>query len=119
MIMIHNGKIGYKRSEFRKIFQVYSHYVYKGLFRDFSFAETEGRYYISFCEEAGKTPLITVEKKKLSAERALFIATTAGSNGQPTEIARSEKIDSFTEQLKAKIEKFHAAQQKGKVIKIS
>ncbi len=116
--MIHNGKIGYKRDEFRKIFQIYSTFVYKGLFKDFSFAEIDGRYYISFREEAGKTPLITIEKKKLGADRALFIATTPSSNSQPQEIVRSEKIDSFVTQLREKVEKIQESRKDGKVVNL-
>lgn len=97
-------KIGYSRKEFGAIFQIYSQNVYNGLFRDFSFTETDSRYYISFREEAGKTPLITVEKKKLGPDKALFIATTPGPNNKIVEIARSEKIESFVRQLKGKIE---------------
>jgi len=58
-------KIGYTRHEFRSIFQVYSQNVYSGLFKDFSFTEVHGRYFISFREEAGKTPLITIEKGQI------------------------------------------------------
>ena len=116
MIMIHNGKIGYKRDEFRKIFQVYSHYVYKGLFKDFSFAEIDGRYFISFREDAGKTPLITIEKKKLGTDRALFVATAPNGNSNLVEIARSEKIDAFVEQLKTKIEKVIDSRKNGQIV---
>lgn len=116
--MIHNGKIGYKRDEFRKIFQIYSSFVYQGLFRDFSFAEIDGRYFISFREEAGKTPLITVEKQKIGPDRSLFVATTPSSNGQPQEIVRSEKIDVFVTQLREKIDKIQASRKDGKVINL-
>jgi hypothetical protein len=57
-------RVGYTRSEFGAIFQIYSQHVYTGLFRDFSFTEFDGRYYISFREEAGATPLITIEKRR-------------------------------------------------------
>lgn len=97
-------KIGYSRKEFGAIFQIYSQNVYNGLFRDFSFTDTKNRYYISFREEAGKTPLITVEKQKLGPDRVLFIATTPGPKETLVEIARSEKIESFARQLKGKIE---------------
>lgn len=97
-------KIGYTRYEFRAIFQIYSQNVYNGLFRDFSFTEINGHFFISFREEAGQTPLVTIEKRRLGPDRNLFIATTPGPKGQPTEIVRSEKIDSFTERLKEKIE---------------
>jgi len=97
-------KIGYTRREFSAIFQIYSQNVYSGLFRDFSFSEHEGRYFISFREEAGKTPLVTIEKKRLGPDRALFVATSPGPRKQLIEIARSEKIESFVTQLKMKIE---------------
>ncbi len=97
-------KIGYTRKEFGAIFQVYSRNVYHGLFKDFSFAEINGKYYISFREEAGKKPLITIEKRKLGPEKVLFIATTPAPRNQIIEIARSEKIDPFIHQLKGKIE---------------
>lgn len=97
-------KIGYTRKEFGAIFQVYSRNVYNGLFRDFSFAEYQGRYFISFREEAGKTPLISVEKRRLGPDRVLFVATMPGPRGQIVEIARSEKIDSFVAQLNDKID---------------
>ena len=59
-------KIGFTRHEFNAIFQLYSQNVYAGFFKDFSFTEDEGRFYISFREEAGKIPFITIEKKKIS-----------------------------------------------------
>lgn len=98
-----SSKIGYTRSEFGRIFQIYSQNVYAGLFRDFSFAEIGGQYFISFKEEAGKTPLITVEKRRLGPDRNLFVATTPGPKGQPVEIVRSEKIDNFVERLREEI----------------
>lgn len=97
-------KIGYTRKEFSAVFQIYSQYVYTGLFKDFSFADSGGKYYISFREEAGKTPLITIEKQKLGPDRSLFLATTPGPKNTITEIARSEKIDSFVRQVRQKIE---------------
>ena len=102
-------KIGYSRSEFGKIFQIYSQNVYGGLFRDFSFAEIGGHFFISFREEAGKTPLITIEKRQLGPERYLFVATTPGAKGGPVEIVRSEKIDNFTERLREEIALLRAA----------
>ncbi len=99
-------KIGYTRKEFGAIFQIYSQNVYTGLFRDFSFCEVNGRYFISFLEEAGKTPLITIEKRSLGADRALFVATSSGEGNRLVEIARSEKIEAFIRQLRKKIEAF-------------
>lgn len=108
----YQGKIGYTRKEFGAIFQVYSQNVYTGLFKDFSFTDVNGKYYISFREEAGKIPLVTIEKRRLGPDRVLFVATTpastARSGHQFVEIARSEKIDAFIEQLKAKIVSFRA-----------
>ncbi|PZQ45909.1 MAG: hypothetical protein DI551_06185 [Micavibrio aeruginosavorus] len=98
-----HAKIGYSRYEFGKIFQIYSQNVYAGLFRDFSFTEINGQFFISFREEAGKTPLITVEKRRLGPDTNLFVATTPGPKGQPVEIVRSEKIDLFAERLKDEI----------------
>lgn len=103
-----SARIGYTRSEFGRIFQIYSQNVYSGLFRDFSFSEIGGHYFISFREEAGKTPLVTIEKRRLGPERTLFVATTPGSKGQPVEIVRSEKIDHFVERLKDEIESMRA-----------
>lgn len=100
----YDRKIGYTRREFSAIFQIYSQYVYKGLFKDFSFSDSDGRYYISFREEAGKTPLITIEKQKLGPDRSLFIATSPGDKGVLREVARSEKIESFVTQVRQKIE---------------
>lgn len=96
--------VGYTRHEFGAIFQVYSQNVYAGLFKDFSFTENGGRYFISFREEAGKTPLITVEKRRLGPDRNLFVATTPGPRGALVEIVRSEKIETFIETLKEKID---------------
>lgn len=109
------AKIGYTRSEFGRIFQIYSQNVYSGLFRDFSFSEINGHFFISFREEAGKTPLITVEKRRLGPDRALFVATTPGPKGQPVEIVRSEKVDIFVEKLKAEIDEIreNGAQNRG------
>lgn len=98
------GKIGYTRYEFGMIFQIYSQNVYAGLFRDFSFTEIKGQYFISFREEAGKTPFITIEKRRLGPDKSLFIATTPGEKGVPVEIARSEKIDLFVQYVREKIE---------------
>lgn len=105
------AKIGYTNREFNAIFQLYSRNVYTGLFRDFSFAEYNGRYFISFREEAGKTPLISVEKRRLGPDRALFVATTTGPRGQPMDIARSEKIEAFVEQLGAVIDRLRDERQ--------
>lgn len=102
----YKARIGYTRKEFGAIFQVYSQNVYAGLFKDFSFTDVNGKYFISFREEAGKTPLVTIEKRRLSADRSLFIATIPGTGNQLTEIARSEKIEAFVSQLKEKIEAF-------------
>jgi len=99
-----SNKIGYTRKEFGAIFQLYSQNVFTGLFRDFSFTDINGRYYISFREEASKTPLVTIEKKKLGPDRVLFVATSPGPKNQLVEIARSEKIESFIRQLRGKIE---------------
>lgn len=95
--------VGYTRHEFGAIFQIYSRNVYTGLFKDFSFTEANGRYYISFREEAGKIPLVTIEKRRLGPDKALFVATTLGPKGAPVEIARSEKIGHFVEVLSEKI----------------
>ena len=89
--------------EFRAIFQVYAKCVYKGLFKDFSFSEINGQFYISFREEAGQNPLVTIEKQKLGPDRSLFIATTPGPRSKLLQIARSEKISNFIEQLEKAI----------------
>ena len=106
-----SSKVGYTRKEFGAIFQLYSRNVYSGLFKDFSFLEHKGKYYISFREEAGKTPLITIEKRKLGADRVLFVATTPAPKNQIVEIARSEKLDSFIRQLSGKIDILRNAQK--------
>ncbi len=98
-------KVGYTRYEFGQIFQVYSRNVYTGLFKDFSFTESAGHYFISFREEAGKIPLITVQKRRLGPDRALFIATTPGNGGTLHEIVRSEKIDIFVQKLREEVDK--------------
>lgn len=100
---VKSPKIGYTRREFSAIFQIYSQNVYEGLFRDFSFTEVSGHYFISFREEAGQVPLITVEKRRLGPDRALFVATSPGPKGTLIEIARSEKIEAFVRTLKGKI----------------
>ncbi|PZO87832.1 MAG: hypothetical protein DI626_03085 [Micavibrio aeruginosavorus] len=113
---MNGARVGYTRYEFGQIFQIYSQNVYSGFFRDFSFGEIQGRYYISFREEAGKTPLITVEKRRLGSDRNLFVATTPGARGEPVEIVRSEKIDAFAERLKAEIAAMR--EKKNTVLKI-
>lgn len=96
-------KIGYSRSEFGAIFQIYAKCVYKGIFKDFSFTDINGQYYISFREEAGQNPLITIEKRRLGPDSNLFIATTPGPRGTLLQVARSEKILHFIEQLEKAI----------------
>lgn len=108
------AKIGYTRYEFRLIFQIYSQNVYTGLFKDFSFTESAGHYFISFREESGKTPLITIQKRKLGPDRSLFIATTPGPRGRVLEIARSEKIQIFAEKVKEQIETLRGGRQAGR-----
>ncbi len=107
-------KIGYTRHEFGLIFQVYSRNVYTGLFKDFSFTEHAGHYFISFRDEAGAIPLITVQKRKLGPDRSLFIATTPGLQGNPIEIVRSEKIDNFVEKLREEVDKLRESKAGGK-----
>lgn len=112
------ARIGYSRYEFGKIFQIYSQNVYSGLFRDFSFADIGGRYFISFKEEAGKTPMITIEKRRLGPDRNLFVATTTGPKGEPVEIARSEKIDLFAERVKEEINALREEKTGAKSLKV-
>ena len=112
------GLVGYSRYEFGKIFQVYSQNVYGGLFRDFSFSEIGGQYFISFAEEAGKVPLITVEKRRLGPDRSLFVAPTPGAKGEPVQIVRSEKIENFTERLKAEIDALREDSARAKSLRI-
>lgn len=104
-------KIGYTRHEFGLIFQVYSRNVYTGLFKDFSFTEHDNHYFISFREDAGKIPLITVQKRRLGPDRSLFIATTPGASGQPVEIVRSEKIDNFVQKLRDEVDQLLLVRQ--------
>ena len=94
---------GYSRKEFGAIFQLYSRNVYRGLFKDFSFTEHKGQFFISFREEAGKQPLITIEKRRFGPDRVLFLATMLGPKHTMQEIARSEKLDAFVRQLEGKI----------------
>ncbi len=98
------SRVGYTRREFQSIFQIYSANVYRGVFRDFLFTECNGRYYLSFREDAGLPPLITVEKRPLGPEKALFVATTLNGQGTLKEVARSEKLDNFIAQLKSAID---------------
>lgn len=107
-------KIGYTRYEFSLIFQIYSRNVYTGLFRDFSFTEHQGHYFISFREEAGAIPLITVQKRKLGPDRYLFTATTPGALGQPVEIVRSEKIQPFAQRLNDEVDKLRENRSSGR-----
>ena len=109
-----DAKIGYTRKEFGAIFQLYSQNVYTGLFKDFSFLDINGKYFISFREEAGATPLITIEKRKLGPNRTLFVATSPAGKNTLNEIARSEKLDAFIRQLKGKIEILHSAKSNNK-----
>jgi hypothetical protein len=102
-------KIGYTRKEFGTIFQMYSQNVYSGLFKDFSFSDVNGKYFISFREEAEKIPLITIEKRRLGPNKVLFVATSPGPRHQLVEIARSEKLDCFVRQLETKIEGFRVS----------
>jgi hypothetical protein len=111
-------RIGYTRNEFRLIFQIYSQNVYTGFFRDFSFADINGRYFISFKEEAGKTPLITIEKRRLGPDRCLFVATAPGERGEPVEFLRSEKIAIFAEKLKDHIQNLRAQKNGGRGLKV-
>lgn len=110
-------KIGYTRYEFGKIFQIYSQYVYAGLFRDFSFTDMNGQYFISFRTEAGQTPLITVEKRRIGPERSLFVATMPGQQG-PVEIVRSEKIELFVERLKEEVAYLNERRMAGKSLQV-
>lgn len=110
----HAPKIGYSRYEFGLIFQVYSRNVYSGLFKNFCFTEYKGHYLISFQEDARKTPLITVEKRRLGPDRNLFVATTPGLHGDPREIVRSEKIENFVAKLKDEVDRIREAGQTGR-----
>jgi hypothetical protein len=103
------GAEGYTRQEFNAIFQVYSREVYSGFFRDFSFGEVNGRYLMAFREQAGKTPLLTIEKRVIGPDRVLFSARDADAR----EVARSEKLDSFTRQLRLFIERVKAMREPG------
>lgn len=98
---------GYTRFEFNSIFQVYSREVYGGFFKDFSFGEVDGRFLMAFREQAGKTPFLIIEKRVLGPERALFSARDCDGR----EVSRSEKLESFTRQLRLYIEKVKAERE--------
>ncbi len=100
------GRVGYTRYEFNRIFCIYSRHVYTGLFRDFSFTDMNGKYYISFRESADTIPLVTIEKRHLGLDRHLFVATTPGPRGMLSTIARSEKFDAFITQLSNAVDHF-------------
>lgn len=100
------GRLGYTRYEFSRIFQIYSRNVYAGLFRDFCFADIDGRWFISFKEDACQTPLVTIEKRRLGPDRALFVATMPGPDGGLKMVARSEKIENFVTDLSAAITRY-------------
>lgn len=96
-------KIGYTRREFQQIFQVYANGVFEGLFKDFSFSDGKDCFFISFRADAGQKPLITIEKRKMSPDKVLFIATIPAPKGSFRQVARSEKIGHFIEQLRQAI----------------
>ena len=110
-------KIGYTRREFQQIFQVYAQGVFEGLFRDFSFSDAKDRYFISFRSDAGERPIITIEKQKISGDKALFIATTPAPKGALRQVARSEKIDHFVVQLRQAITLLKLEKKSGKADK--
>ena len=97
-------QIGYSKNEFRAILMVYSHYVFQGLFKDFSFSNHHGRYFVAFLEEAGRVPLVTIEKQYPAPDQVLFVATMPGMRGRLIEIAKSETIGPFIQQLTNSIE---------------
>lgn len=99
---------GYTRREFGALFQIYSSNVYSGFFRDFRFGEARGCYQMAFAEDATKPPLITIEKRRLGPDKALFVALSPNARGVPMEIARSEKIEPFTAQLRGWIDRIKA-----------
>lgn len=110
-------KIGYTRREFQQIFQLYAQSVYEGLFKDFCFSDAKDRYFISFRADASQQPVITIEKRKLSANSVLFIATTPAPKGTLRQVARSEKIGHFVEQLRQAIQVLNVEKNKEKAIK--
>jgi hypothetical protein len=110
-------KIGYTRREFQQIFQIYAQGVFEGMFKDFCFSDSKNRYFISFRTDAGQQPIITIEKRKLSATSVLFVATTPAPKGALRQIARSEKIGHFVEQLRQAIQILRIEQHKDKAKK--
>ena len=101
--------VGYTRREFNALFQVYSREVYTGFFKDFSFGEADGKYLMAFREQAGKTPLLTIEKRVLGPERVLFSARSP----EGREVARSEKLESFVNQMRAFIDRVKLERETG------
>lgn len=100
-----SGRTGYTSREFGSLFQIYSANVYTGLFRTFSLTEKPGSYQMAFHEEAGKPPLVAIEKRAIGPDRALFVALTPTQKGLMAEVARSEKLENFIIQVKSFIEK--------------
>ena len=100
-----SARTGYTSREFGSLFQIYSANVYTGLFRSFSFTEKPGAYQMAFHEEAGKPALLAIEKRALGPDRALFVALTPTQKGAFAEVARSEKLENFVEQVKSFIDK--------------
>ena len=96
-------KTGYKTNEFRAIIGVYQQNVPDGFFRDYSMTDAEEGLLISFHRDSRQPPLITVEKRRLGPDKALFVASMTGVRGEVVEVERSEKIDNFIEKLRHRI----------------
>ena len=97
-------KIGYTTGEFKALIAVYLQNVPDGFLRDYSLTDTKNAFLLSFHRDSRQPPVITVEKRLLGPDNALFVASVTGAKGQVVEVERSGDIGHFVQKLQNRIQ---------------
>lgn len=98
---ISNKRAGFQRREFQALIGLGNQYA---CIKDCRPYQEGDHVTIYFHKDATQSPSIWIEKYQNGPDKSLFIAWSWGAGGQIVSIARSEKFDHFTDQLKNRLD---------------
>lgn len=99
---ISNKRKGFARSEFQRIMGLGTQHP---AIRDsYPMTDEKNNVFICFHNCHNNPPFAMVEKFENGPDKSLFVAWSHGTRGNLVAIARSEKLDSFLDQLREKFD---------------
>lgn len=98
---ISNKRAGFQRKEFQILIGLGNQYA---CIKDCRPYQEGDHVTIHLHKDATQSPSIWIEKYQNGPEKSLFVAWSWGAGNHIVSIARSEKFDHFTDQLKARLD---------------